>query len=222
MNVAVTARAAGRLTLNIFTDRLVSSTAQDVKPGTGEREARRRQGLGHRRLSGRHAAPSARCAGRSACRAAPSACSGFPSIGRRARSPSSMDLPSGAAAEFDARRAGACRGLASGRRGARRRRRGRCRHPQPHQLQAAGARRLLSRPAPAHRRNPRHLRAVDRRHAGRGRQDPQRRRYRRASNSPARRRRRRRSRSIPASSPSAATASRKWPSTSPPSPAPCA
>ncbi len=34
MNVAVTARSAGRLTLNVFTDRLVSSTSQDVKPGT--------------------------------------------------------------------------------------------------------------------------------------------------------------------------------------------
>jgi alpha-2-macroglobulin len=34
MNVAVTARTAGKLTLNVFTDRLVSSTSQDVKPGT--------------------------------------------------------------------------------------------------------------------------------------------------------------------------------------------
>ena len=34
LNVAVTARSAGRLTLNVFTDRLVSSTSQDVKPGT--------------------------------------------------------------------------------------------------------------------------------------------------------------------------------------------
>ena len=34
MNIAVTARTAGRLTLNVFTDRLVSSTSQDVKPGT--------------------------------------------------------------------------------------------------------------------------------------------------------------------------------------------
>ena len=34
MNVAVTARSAGRLTLNVFTDRLVSSTSQDVTPGT--------------------------------------------------------------------------------------------------------------------------------------------------------------------------------------------
>jgi hypothetical protein len=34
MNIAVTARTAGKLTLNVFTDRLVSSTSQDVKPGT--------------------------------------------------------------------------------------------------------------------------------------------------------------------------------------------
>jgi len=36
MNVAVTARTAGKLTLNVFTDRLVSSTAQDVKTGTAK------------------------------------------------------------------------------------------------------------------------------------------------------------------------------------------
>jgi uncharacterized protein YfaS (alpha-2-macroglobulin family) len=33
MNVAVTARAAGRLTINVFTDRLVASQSQDVKAG---------------------------------------------------------------------------------------------------------------------------------------------------------------------------------------------
>ncbi|HUL87370.1 MAG TPA: alpha-2-macroglobulin [Pseudolabrys sp.] len=33
MNVAVTARTAGRLTVNVFTDRLVASQSQDVKPG---------------------------------------------------------------------------------------------------------------------------------------------------------------------------------------------
>jgi uncharacterized protein YfaS (alpha-2-macroglobulin family) len=36
MNVAVTARSAGYLTVNVFTDRLVSSTAQDVKAGTAQ------------------------------------------------------------------------------------------------------------------------------------------------------------------------------------------
>jgi uncharacterized protein YfaS (alpha-2-macroglobulin family) len=34
LNVAVTARTAGRLTLNVFTDRLVASQEQDVKAGT--------------------------------------------------------------------------------------------------------------------------------------------------------------------------------------------
>ncbi len=33
MNVSVTARTAGRLTVNVFTDRLVASQSQDVKPG---------------------------------------------------------------------------------------------------------------------------------------------------------------------------------------------
>ncbi|MBV9349094.1 MAG: alpha-2-macroglobulin family protein, partial [Pseudolabrys sp.] len=33
MNVAVTARAAGKVTINVFTDRLVSTTTQEVKPG---------------------------------------------------------------------------------------------------------------------------------------------------------------------------------------------
>ena len=65
--------------------------------------------------------------------------------------------------------------------GARRGRRGRCRHPQSHQLQAAGAGRLLSRPAPALRRAARSLRPADRRHAGHARPDPDRRRRRRPS-----------------------------------------
>jgi alpha-2-macroglobulin len=34
MNVAVTARTAGRLTINVFTDRLVATQSQDVKVGT--------------------------------------------------------------------------------------------------------------------------------------------------------------------------------------------
>ena len=63
MTVSVTARTAGRLTLNVFTDRLVASTSQDVKAGAVQRAADRRQGLGHRRLSGCDLAPSARCAG---------------------------------------------------------------------------------------------------------------------------------------------------------------
>ena len=60
--------------------------------------------------------------------------------------------------------------------GPRRGRRGRCRHPQPDQLQAAGAGRLLSRPAPALGRAARSLRPADRRHAGHARPDQDRRR----------------------------------------------
>jgi uncharacterized protein YfaS (alpha-2-macroglobulin family) len=36
MNVAVTAATAGRLTINVFTDRMVASQAQDVKAGTAQ------------------------------------------------------------------------------------------------------------------------------------------------------------------------------------------
>ena len=82
----------------------------------------------------------------------------------------------------------------------RHRRRGRrCRHPQPDALQAAGARRLFLRPAPALGRDARPLRPADRRHAGHARRDPLRRRRRRRARRRARRRRSR-SRSIPASS----------------------
>jgi Large extracellular alpha-helical protein len=83
MNVAVTARTAGRLTVNVFTDRLVASQSQDVKAA-------------RRASTSRSAAIGARaliwlqpCAGRSmrqhsACRAGPSACNGSRSIVLRA------------------------------------------------------------------------------------------------------------------------------------------
>ena len=38
MNVAVTAVSAGQLTVNVFTDRLVSTQSQDVKPGVSQVE----------------------------------------------------------------------------------------------------------------------------------------------------------------------------------------
>ena len=60
-------------------------------------------------------------------------------------------------------------GLSPGEEAQHRRGRRRCRHSQPDQLQAAGAGRLLSRPAPADRGNPRPLRPTDRRHAGHAR-----------------------------------------------------
>ena len=86
MTVAVTARTAGRVTLNVIGDQLLSSITQDVQPGAAQHQD-----------SGRHATGAAapmwwrRCAvrstpRRSACPAAPSACSGSRSTARRTRS----------------------------------------------------------------------------------------------------------------------------------------
>ena len=66
----------------------------------------------------------------------------------------------------------------AGRGGLCHRRRGRCRHPQPHQLQGAGAGRLVFRPAQARHGDPRHLRPPDRPHARRARRRALRRRRR--------------------------------------------
>ena len=219
MAVSVTARTAGRLTLNVFTDRLVESKSLRRQGRRRAGEADRRQGLGHRRLSGRHLAPPARRAGQAHARPRHRR----EMVRHRPRRPHHRphhESAGDAAAQFQAHRAAASRRAESGRGGARGGRRRRRRHPQSHQLQAAGARQLLSRPAPADARDPRSLRATDRRHAGRGRarSAPA---ATRARSSPARRRRRRRSRSIPASSRSAPTAPRRFPSTFPPSPAPC-
>ena len=67
-------------------------------------------------------------------------------------------------------------------------RRGRCRHPQPHQLQGARPGSLVLRPAPARPRNARPLRPPDRRLARRDRQAPHRRRRRAACRAAAARR----------------------------------
>ena len=131
------------------------------------------------------------------------------SIDRAARTLAlDMKLPATHAAQFRAGRADQARRACSRRGGARRRRRRRCRYSQSHQLQAAGARQLLSRPAPAHRRNSRSLWAIDRRHAGRARGRSAR-AATAAPNWPARRRRRRRWRFIPASSGRPPTAPRR-------------
>ena len=64
----------------------------------------------------------------------------------------------------------------------------RCRHPQPHPLQAAGAGRLVFRPAPARHGDPRPLRLAHRRHAGRAGAHPLGRRRRRGAPAGAARR----------------------------------
>ncbi len=85
MTVAVTARTAGRVTLNVIGDRLISSTTQDV-------QARHAAACACRSAATGATAPtwSRPCAvrstpRRSACRAAPSACNGSRSTARPRR-----------------------------------------------------------------------------------------------------------------------------------------
>ena len=178
MNVAVTARTAGRLTVNVFTDRLVASQSQEVKAGAA------RIGLSVGRDWGTGAymvatlrrpldAPADRMPGRAI------GVQWF-SIDKSARTVAlDMKLPPTMRPKVKVDGADqTCRACCR-RGGARHRDRSRCRHSQSHQLQAAGARRLLSWPAPAHRRDPRPLRPIDRRHARRARANPIGRRCRR-------------------------------------------
>ena len=60
MTVAVTARTAGKVTLNVIGDRLITTTTQDVPAGVARMTRSGRQRLGQRRLCGGDAAPSAR------------------------------------------------------------------------------------------------------------------------------------------------------------------
>ena len=73
MVVSVNARSAGKLTINVLGDRLLTTQTTDVKEGTAQVKIPGRQGLGHRRLCGGDAAPSARCRRACGCPAARSA-----------------------------------------------------------------------------------------------------------------------------------------------------
>ena len=146
-----------------------------------------------------------RCAVRStrrqaACRAAPSACNGSRSTSAARTLALQMPLPSLMRPNGTLARAAPAQRARRRRGGQDRGRRGRCRHPQPDQLQAAVAGRLLPRPAPPHGGDPRPLWPTARRHAGHARRDPHRRRWLAGRARRARRRPSRRSRSIPASS----------------------
>ena len=173
MVVNVSARTAGKLTINVVGDRLL--TTQSV-----ERQGRHvagphsgRQGLGHGRLCGRDPAPAARHG-----RPAHARTRDRPEMvrhrqeGAHARRGAVAAKPR--AAQHPAQAARQDHRPKPRRRRENRRRRGRRRHPQPDQLQAARAGRALSRPAPADDGDPRPLRPTDRRHAGHARTDPHR------------------------------------------------
>ena len=178
MVVSVNARTAGKLTINVLGDRLLTTQTVDVKEGTQQVKLTVGKDWG----TGAYVLATLRRPLDAAALRMPGRAIGLKWFGidkktrtlQVALSPPPLVRPGTALEDSgQARRAQSRRGRQD--RGCR----GRCRHSQSDQLQAAGAGRLLSRPAPPHVRNPRPLRAVDRRHAGHARPDPDRRRLRR-------------------------------------------
>ena len=179
MTVAVTARTAGRVTLNVMGDRLLSSITQEVQ---ARHRAASRVPVGRDWGTGAYVVATLRRPLDAKAQRMPGRAIGVQwfSIDRKAQTLAlDMKLPPLQRPNTTLARADQDRRPRRGRGGPRRRRRRRCRHPQSHQLQAAGAGRLLSRPAPAHRRAARSLRPAHRRHAGHARPDQDRRRRRR-------------------------------------------
>ena len=186
MVVSVNARSAGKLTINVLGDRLLTTQTVDVKEGTQQVKLPVGKDWG----TGAYVLATLRRPLDAAALRMPGRAIGLKWFGidKKTRtlqvnlSPPPLVRP-GTSAEDS----GQARRAQSRRRRQDRRRRGRCRHSQSDQLQAAGAGRLLSRPAPPDGRNPRPLWAVDRRHAGHARPAQDRRRFgrRRAAGLPA-------------------------------------
>ena len=165
MVVSVNARTAGKLTINVLGDRLLTTQTTDIKEGTAQVKIPVGKDWG----SGAYVVATLRRPLDAAALRMPGRAIGLKWFGidKKSRtlqvdlSPPALVRPNTtheAAGETDwpqSRRRRQDRGC-----------RGRCRHPQPDQLQAAGAGRLLSRPAPLDRGNPRSLWPIDRRHAG--------------------------------------------------------
>ena len=186
MVVSVNARSAGKLTINVLGDRLLTTQTIDVKEGTAQVKIPVGKDWG----TGAYVVATLRRPLDAAALRMPGRAIGLKWFGidKKTRTLQVEPVAAGAgASELHAEDSGQARRPQSRRRRENRRRRGRCRHSQSDQLQAAGAGRLLSRPAPPDGRNPRPLRAVDRRHAGHPRpaQDRRRCRRRRAAGQPA-------------------------------------
>ena len=148
MNVAVTARTAGRVTLNVFTDRLVASTSQDVKAGAVHVPLTVGKDWG----TGAYLVATLRRPLDAPAQRMPGRAIGVQwfSIDRTERTLAlDMKLPSTTRPNNALNVPVKLAGLTAGEEARIVRRRRRCRHSQSDQLQAAGAGRLLSRPAPA-------------------------------------------------------------------------
>ena len=219
MTVAVTARTAGRVTINVMGDKLLHSVTQDVPAGTG----RIRVNVGSDWGAGAYVVATLRRPLDARAQRMPGRAIGvqwFVDRPQGAHARARHEAAGSDPAEHEAPRAGQDRRPRLDRSGARRGRRRRRRHPQPHQLQAAGAGRLSTSASASS--PPRSATSTGSSStACRARAVRSAPAATRAATSTAARRRRRRSRSIPAWSMSAPAAPRSC-STSRPSPAPSA
>ena len=178
MVVSVNARSAGKLTINVLGDRLLTTQTSDVKQGTAQVKIPVGKDWG----TGAYVVATLRRPLDVAAQRMPSRAIGAEMVRHRQADPHAageLVAAGSGASELDAEAAGQTRRPQPRRGRQDRGRRGRCRHSQSDQLQAAGAGRLLSRPAPDDGGNPRPLWAIDRRHAGHARPAQDRRRCRR-------------------------------------------
>ena len=178
MTVAVTARSAGKVTLSVIGDRLITQTTADVEPGLVKLPLTVGQDWG----TGAYVLATIRRPLDEAEKRMPGRAIGVQwfSVDRRAHTIGvALDLPEKIRPETALRVPVKLAGLAAGEDASHRRLSRRCRHSQPHQLQGARARRILSRAAQAVGRDPRPLRPADRRHARHEGRNQNRRRWRR-------------------------------------------
>ncbi len=178
MVVSVNARTGGKLTINVLGDRLLTTQTTDVSEGTAQVKIP----VGRDWGTGAYVVATLRRPLDTAAQRMPGRAIGLKWFGidKKARTLTvNLSAPAllrpGTKLKLPVR----TRWAKPWRRCQNRRCRGRCRDSQSDQLQAAGAGRLLSRPAPHELGNPRPLRAVNRRHAGYKRPAQDRRRFRR-------------------------------------------
>ncbi len=147
MVVSVNARTAGKLTINVLGDRLLTTQTTDIKEGTAQVKIPVGKDWG----TGAYVVATLRRPLDAAALRMPGRAIGLKWFGIDKNDPHAPGQPVAAgpgASRHHAEAAGQARRLEPRRGRQDRGGRGRCRHSQSDQLQAAGAGRLLSRPAP--------------------------------------------------------------------------
>ena len=178
MVVSVNARTAGKLTINVLGDRLLTTQTVDVSEGTAQVKIP----VGRDWGTGAYVVATLRRPLDTAAQRMPGRAIGLKWFGidKKARTLTvNVSAPALVRPGTTLKLPVQAWRVKPWRRCQNRRCRGRCRNSQSDQLQAAGAGRLLSRPTPPDLGDPRPLRATDRRHAGHPRPAQDRRRFRR-------------------------------------------